>query len=306
MNNQFNTPKGFGQILDHTFRLSKNRFSDFFLILLILIGPIYVIQAVIQLLSGVNFFRETGVGTSWIEQIVSSFDQTYGNEYETTNFGADIALIVSGLFTAIFLPVAQAAILIAVNAIRNEEEFTVGTTIKKAFSRFWPIIGSGILFGLISFFLIVVPAVLISIVGFSTGVENPILGIFLAILLIVGVGIGVVYLLTRWSFYFGSVVLKEGSPGFSRSWRLTTKRTWSLIGLFIIFFLISNSISSAVEISFALVLGNSVLLGLLTNTVALFTTLFFAVGYAVMYLDLKVRNEATDLKDLVQEYENNA
>ena len=76
MDTKFNKPKTFGEILDHTFSLSKNRFKDFFLILLILMGPIYLLQALIQLLSGVSFFRELGSGEMWFEQILMSFDET--------------------------------------------------------------------------------------------------------------------------------------------------------------------------------------------------------------------------------------
>lgn len=304
MNSLFNKPKGFGEILDHTFRLSKQRFSDFFLILLILVGPIYVVQAVVQLLFGTSFFRETGTGSNWFEQVLSSFEQgTYEYTDTSGSLGADISLIVVSLISLIFLPIAQAAIILAVNHIRKDEEYTVGSVIKGAFSRFWPLIGSSILFFLIVFFMITIPLVIVFIAGFVSGAMNPILGILLGIILFLAFAVVIAYLLTRWSFYFGSVTLKEGSPGFTRSWRLTRKRAWPLIGLYIIFSLITSTISGAFQLSFSVLLGNSVLLGLIVNTVSLITALFFAVGYAVIYFDLKVRHDADDLKDLIDEYE---
>ena len=48
MDERFNRPKGFGEILDLTFSLSKNKFRDFFFISLIFMGPIYLIQALIS------------------------------------------------------------------------------------------------------------------------------------------------------------------------------------------------------------------------------------------------------------------
>ncbi|WP_164667195.1 hypothetical protein [Virgibacillus doumboii] len=39
MNEGLNSPKGFGEILDVAFSLSKQYFSKFFLIVLIVIGP---------------------------------------------------------------------------------------------------------------------------------------------------------------------------------------------------------------------------------------------------------------------------
>ena len=110
------------------------------------------------------------------------------------------------------------------------------------------------------------------------------------------------FLLTRWSFFFGSVVLDKNSPGLTRSWRLSKGRTFKLIGLYIIFFLITTSIAVAIELSFSAFLGNSVLLGLIVSFTTLFTTLIMAVGYAVIYLDLKLRHDADDLRDLIDDY----
>lgn len=68
MDPQFNKPKGFGEILDHTFRLSKKRFKDFFLIFLILVGPVYLLDALLQLLGGTNFFREIDGGEAGLSR----------------------------------------------------------------------------------------------------------------------------------------------------------------------------------------------------------------------------------------------
>ena len=73
LDKKFVKPKRFGEILDHTFSLSKKRFNVLFSILLIFMGPIYLLQAVIHLFSGTSFFREVGVGGTWYEQILSGF-----------------------------------------------------------------------------------------------------------------------------------------------------------------------------------------------------------------------------------------
>ena len=84
MNERLNRPKGFGEILDLTFSLSKNKFRDFFIISLIFMGPIYLIQALISLSSGVGFFREMGAGGAWYEKIISSFEGA-----ESTGLGSE-------------------------------------------------------------------------------------------------------------------------------------------------------------------------------------------------------------------------
>lgn len=301
MENKFSTPKGFGEILDHTFQLTKNRFKDFFMILLIFMGPVYVVQAILQLSSGTSFFREVGSDGEWFEQILTSFEES--GTFDSSSLGADIGLIIIGILSAILAPVAEAAILFTINHVRQNEDYSVGSVIKEAFSRFWPIIGSSILFGLISLGIIIVPIVIIAFTGVVVAAAvHPVGGILLGIVLFLVFAILVGLLLTRWSFYFGSVVLDKVSPGLGRSWRLTRKRTWVLLGLYIVFYLIISCISFGVQMTFGMVLGNSVLLTLITNLITLVTTMIFSVGYGVMYLDAKTRHDADDLKEMLEEF----
>ncbi|MFZ3579775.1 hypothetical protein ACOI1D_17795, partial [Virgibacillus sp. DJP39] len=166
MNEQFSKPKGFGEILDHTFRLVKNRFSDFFMVLLILVGPIYLLQALTELLSGMSLFGGLGTGESWLDQFTTSFNQGAAIPVEATNFGADIVFVLLGLPHLILLAFSQVAILFMINHIRKNETYTVGSVIKQAFSRFWPILGSSLLMAVIAFALIVVPLIIVFLIGF--------------------------------------------------------------------------------------------------------------------------------------------
>ncbi|KAB2330160.1 hypothetical protein F7731_20455 [Cytobacillus depressus] len=299
MNIQFNKPKGFSEILDHTFSLSKNRFKDFYMILLILMGPVYVIQALMQLFSGVSFFRQLGSGDVWYKKILSGLIET---EPAATNIGSDIGIIITGIISFLLLPIAEAAILLAMNRIRRNEEYTIQSVIKEAFSRFWPIIGSTILFAIITFGLIATPFIIIALTGVIGSFIHPAVGIVFSIILILGFAVLIGYLLTRWSFYFGSVVLDHDAPGLTNSWRLAGKRTWILMALYVLFFLIISCISSAVEITFSLFLGNSVLLSIIVNLVTLFTTMILCIGYGIMYFDLKTRHDADDLKELIDDF----
>ncbi|NHC43184.1 hypothetical protein G6549_25185 [Bacillus sp. MM2020_1] len=301
MDKKFTTPKGFGEILDHTFQITKNRFKDFFMILLIFMGPVYLLQAILQLCSGTSFFREVGSGEVWFEQILSSFEET--GTFDSSSLGADIGLIVVGLISAILAPVAEAAILFTINHVRKNEDYTVGSVIKQAFSRFWPMIGSSILFFLITIGIIIIPIAIVGVIGGVVAtMVNTVLGILLGIVLFLGSALGIGLLLTRWSFYFGSVVLDKDSPGLGRSWRLSRKRTWALMGLYIVFYFIISSISFGVQMTLGIVLGNSVLLTLISNLVTLVTTMIFSVGYGVMYLDLKTRHDADDIKEMLEDY----
>jgi hypothetical protein len=301
LDKKFSTPKGFGEILDHTFQLTKNRFKDLFMIILIFMGPIYLVQAILQLSSGTSFFREVGSGGAWFEQILASFEES--GTFNSSSLGADISIIILGIISAILAPIAEAAILFTINHVRRNEEYTVGLVIKQAFLRFWPIMGSTILFGLITLGMIIVPVGMAAFIGAVVATSvNPIVGILLGVVLFLGLALCVGLLLTRWSLYFGSVVLDKKSPGLGRSWRLTRKRTWGLMGLYIVFYFIISSIGVGVQMTLGIVLGNSVLLSLIANLVSLVTTMIFSVGYAVMYLDAKTRHDADDLKEMLEEY----
>lgn len=301
MNNNLNKPKGFGEILDQTFKISKYKFKDFFIILLLLVGPIYLLQAIIELAAGKSFFKQEGGGGAWYEEMMRNMELTEEASL-STNLAADIGTFFVSLLVLFTYPVAQAAILFGVNHIKHNREFTVNTVIKQAFGRFFPLIGSSLLYVIIAFSIIfgfILIGVLIPIMFFAIDV---IAGVIVSIVLTVSLFLIGAFLLTRWSFFFGSVVLDKNSPGLTRSWRLSKGRTFKLIGLYIIFFLITSSIGVAIEMSVSVFLGNSVLLGLIVGFSTLFTTLIMAVGYAVMYLDLKVRHDADDLRDMIDEY----
>lgn len=301
MNSKFNKPKGFGEILDHTFSLSKKHFKEFFMILILFMGPVYLLQAIVQLATGTSFIRESGSGGDWFSQMLAGFEST--GEFDSSSLSADIGLIVIGLVSALLYPVAEAAILFVIDHIRKAEEFTVKSVIKQAFSRYWPMLGSSILFGLITLGIIIVPLVIVGVSGgFVGAMVHPVFGVLLGIVLFIGFAIGVGLLLTRWSFYFGSVILDKQSPGFTRSWRLSKKRTWASMGLYIVFYLIISIISVVVELVFGALLGNSVVFTLISNLATLFTTMIFSVGYAIMYFDLRTRHDADDLKELIEDY----
>jgi hypothetical protein len=305
VNAQFSKPKRFGEILDHTFRLSKNRFKDFFLIFLILLGPVYLLQALIELAAGVSFFRTVGAGETWFDGILNSFWGEFSAESgQKVNLAAELGTGLIGFITMILTPMAQAAILFSLNHMRKNEEYSVKLVLKEAFSRFWPIIGSSILFGLIIFGLVFIPLVTGIFAGvFGTVFLDPGVGIIVtSIILFLVFALVIAYLLTRWSFYLGAAAIENDAPGLGRSWRLTKKRAFTIIGLYIVFGLIIGIINTAFEFTFGLVLGNSVLYGMIINVVSLFTTMLGAVVFGVIFFDLKTRHDADDLNEMIDDY----
>ncbi|KUP08281.1 hypothetical protein Q75_03050 [Bacillus coahuilensis p1.1.43] len=307
MDNRIQKPKTFGQVLDHTFYLSKTHFKSFALIFLMLLGPLYLVQALLEIFLGTSILRATSSesGLTWFEEIAMSFDTTVQEEmpFEAFNITEIVGLIIIGLLSMLLIPIGEAAILFAIDKIQKKESFTAKEVVKMAFKRFWPILGSNILFGILLFVMIIAIAVIMMITGFMGFAMGEIGSIIFSVIVFIMLGAVAVYLLTRISFYFGAVVLEQNAPGLSRSWSLTKGRFWSIIGLYVVFTIIITVITSGIEIVTAMLLGYSVLYNLIVNLSTLITTLFFAVGYAVIFFDLRVRNDAEDLEVLVEDYE---
>lgn len=303
MDEQLNRPKGFGEMLDLTFRLCKNDFSGFFMILLVVLGPVYLIEAIILFLTGTNFFHELSPTDTLFGQMPNGFSEK--ESLQTFNFiTASIGTLFVGLATLILLPVTRSGVLIAVGQLKNKEHFTAGIVIKRAFSKFWPIFGCSLLFGIIVFGMIFAGVLTPTLIGVIIGSTlNKILGIVIGVLLFIGIAVVAALLMTRWSLFLGSVVIENDAPGLSRSWHLTQQRTWKTLGFFIVVSIITGVISTAISGITVLVMGNSVLSIIINDLVSILTSMIFSVAYAVIYFDMKIRHDGDDLKDMIDSYE---
>lgn len=298
MKEKLNKPKRFGELLDTTFQLCKSRFSHFFLIMLVIVGPIYLLQALLLSLTGTSFFSENKSGKDAVSQFVSNFDQTVD-----TSVGEDLIDIFSGLPSLVLTPVAFAAVLIAVNRVKKDQPFTPKAVMKVAFSRFWQILASSLLLALIVFGMSFVSIMIFIFFGIFGAIISPVIGWIILIIPVIGIGLVVAYFLTRWSLFLGITVFDGEVPGIGRSWKLTRGYMWKMLGVFLVFFLISVCISLGIESIFLPLLGESVVFDIILSLVRLFTSTIFAVGYAVVYLDIKLRHEGEDIRELIEDYE---
>lgn len=298
MNKIFARPKKFGEILDLTFQLCKQHFSSLFLILFVFVGPLIVIQAIVQLLSGRSFVREVASGESFIEQFINTYDQSAIN-ISGAEIGGNLFI---GLLQMLFYPVAVAAIILLVKRVKDQDSYTVKSLIKQAFSRFWPLFWSTVLLSIIFLGILFFPLLIVGLIGAIVTVGSPPVGILFILLSFIGVLFGVGLLMSRWSFYLPSLLFDRIAPGMTKSWQLTQGRSWMTFWLYVTLAIIVAFISLAVEFP-ALFLGTSVLYHIIVNIVSIFTMLIFFVGYAVMYFDLEVRQSADDLKDMISDYQ---
>lgn len=300
MKEHFSRPRSFGQILDQTFRISKNHFSTFFLITLIVVSPVILIEALIAMLTGTELIRDVAGGETVWEQLYNTINES---AYTPTSLAQDFGVLLVGFISVIFYPIAQAAILYGIDAIRKEEHFTASTLIKKAFARFWPIFGSALLFRVIIFALIFIPVLVISVFMLASLMMNPMMGIFPVIILFLAVGCVIAFLLTRWGLYLPAVVFERVAPGLERSWNLTRGNFWRTFGLFVVIGAITIIISVILDFVLISIFGYSVLYSVLLSISTIITRMFFSVGYGLIYFDLKLRNDGDDLMEMIENYD---
>lgn len=297
MDARFKSPKTFGQILDHTFSISKAHFKNLFLVLLIFVGPIILLTGFMMLLQGDPLFQRNLEKEEWFMEFFYDLDQGF------VLLLPDVYWIISIVLNIFLTPMAIASILLVVNHIRKGESYEIGDVIKQAFNRYGPMLGSSILFGLlIAAIYFVFAFVYFGLIFTLFSNDNVGGGIFI-LLLLPAFLVGILLFITRFSFYLGSVVFKEGTPGFSRSWKLTRKRTWATLGLYFVLVIIIVLINAGLQITVGLILGNGVVGYVVINLLLLIGTIILTVGYAVMYFDLKLRNDPGDLQDMIDSYE---
>ncbi|MCA0971304.1 hypothetical protein LCM20_11920 [Halobacillus litoralis] len=298
-------PRSVGENLDKTFRLTKAHFKSYFLILLLLMGPGFLINYIFLFLGGASFFQGDSSG-GFMQTLNTTAESTGVQQFVLESMGSGAEFLYIALTTiaaAVLIPMAHAAILIGTTRGLKNESWSVSEVIKLAFSRFWPLFGSTLLFGLLMGIFVFIGVFAILIGGFGTvttgsGAVSVVMIIFILIaFLILGA-----YFAIKLGMYFAATTFEKVAPGFSRSWKLTKGRFWATFGFFIVLGVINLLVIFLFDGVSSLLLGTSVLSTVLMNISTIITTMVLMVGYAVKYADLRTRNEASDLQDMISSY----
>lgn len=306
-------PLSFGRILDMTFRMVKNYFGKLYLFPVALHGPCYVLILLAFATAGIPLITDPDT------QFFSLFESRLAGspEIPTDYFSASHYIIYGlGMFllTFIAIPVSTAAVIIATGQIRQNQTPDFGPVLKQAFSRYWALLGGSIVYGLICFAIIVGVIIILTLtLGLSLGLEfladgglggADVSGGKMLSLVLLGIAgfAGVAYVLVRWSFFFPAIVFEKVSPGIGKSWRLTRRSFWRVFGLYLVITITLGLISLIVQALLSAFLGNSVLATLVSYLITMLIYMMTTVAYAVTYFDLRIRNEAADLKEILSSY----
>ena len=192
-----------------------------------------------------------------------------------------LAIVMIPYSVVIFVAtlVSQGATMHAVGRLYMGREINVQGSYRLALSKVWIMILAGLLL-VLGF----VAAMLLSVV-------------------IIGIPIGFI-LAISWAFVFPIIMIEGGGPvsALGRSFRLVRGSRWRVLGIGIVFVLISLGIAVGMSIAVAIVGAISEPVGSLVSTIgqALLAPLWY-IGLTIVYFDLRTRREGLTVDSLAME-----
>ncbi|SCW77678.1 hypothetical protein SAMN04487970_104510 [Paenibacillus tianmuensis] len=314
----FERPMGIGAIMDRSFQIYRKHFTVTFLLTLLFFGPLYLLQNVVLFdLSSVSLLPESG------ETIADSLERfaEAGGSGEELNIGLLLfSFLLLPIYVVAVLPAAVSSQLHLVRAAAEGASVGFKELLKSSFSRFWPMVGNTLLFGLILggvymaistivvFGVIIVAAVSIGIgagiaeIGsdpFGGSIVLIVLLFVLYLLLVVVLTAGIGFFAIRFGFYLPVVALEDGRSSLGRSWRLTKGNFWRIFGIYFVLSIIYGVFTMGTYALLIAVFKLSLLGQLIYIVLSLLITPIYMIPYAVTYFDLRVRNEGADLEQML-------
>mgnify|MGYP001408394676 CR=1 FL=1 len=296
MENKFQQPLSFGKILDQTFRIIRSYFKPIFLITFYVMIPVLALQAIILALSGhAMLIAEDSIQNIWSATVYEL------EMYEEYSFANVIGQYLSYIPLIFATPLLVGGISHVVKRARAGEPAEAVEMLKMTMPRYWPLLGSTLLFGIIVFGITFGAILIGGVLTAITALVSPVFAVLLGILLFIGGAIGIGLLTVKWMLYLPATLFEKVAPGLGKSWRLTKRQAWKFFGIYIILTILSSIIIGMFQLP-TMFLGSSIVSYLWTNFISLISSIILAVAWAVMYFDASLRQDAADIQDLVDTY----
>jgi hypothetical protein len=323
MNHTPLTPMGVGKLLDRSFSIYRQYFSAFFLLALLVFGPLSLLQGFLLMdMSNMPFLYQDTSGADFWESLGEKFVSSEENVTENVALLLIYSLLVLPIITLGVYPQLIGSSLIMTKAAVEGEAIGVKAALRQSMRRFWPLVGSTVLYILIiigvfiAFFVICGLFFVLFTVATGATFEtlfddssdiNPVLMVvvFLIAYLLFIIGIMLVpgFFMIRWGFYLPLVLLKGAGVGLGQSWELTKGNFWRMFGLYFIVMILYSTFSGGVQIILIGAMGQSVISLVLQVLFGCLLMPWMLIVYALAYLDLNVRLEGTDLQALLNQHQ---
>ncbi|MED1643421.1 ABC transporter ATP-binding protein [Brevibacillus agri] len=319
MNQMPMTPMGVGKLLDKSFNVYRQHFGAYFFLALIWFGPFLLLQQLLLVdLSSVPLLMQDTEGLEFWE----SMGEKFGGQEEmvTQNVGLLLlyVFLVAPLTMVVAYPQLIAGATLLTKSVWEQQTVDLKAALKGALGRFWPLVGSTLVYGLLILAVTFGFALVFLFIGFlfvmatgnsidtffDSGSEfNPFLFIivflFGYILFLIGMLLVPGYFLLRWSFYLPLVLFEKGGVGIGKSWHLTKGNFWRLFAIFIVLSLLYSIFSGGIQVAIMGILGTSIISQIIMVVLSCLLMPWIAIVYALAYFDLRVRKDGTDLQELM-------
>lgn len=279
-------PMGIGELLDRTFTLFRRAWKPLLILGLISILPSFLMTAFL------NTVMTVDQGS-----MLQSFAMTIAREAQfdrvSTLLSAFSIYALMWLLILFLSPIWTGAFIGAAHQVVMGETPTIGSAFRTSFSRYWAMLGTNILLGLVN--LVAFPVLVIG--G---------LVIFSPLTLTAGY-------LVLWTF-FGfctQAIIIEGISGgpdaMKRSWNLVKTRFWPVLGTKLLFTIMLAVVGGILGIFLqfptnllqTLVLHNvfgALLMTVTQNLPTIFAAPLAALAITMLYYDTRIRAEGLDLQ----------
>ncbi|WP_400163354.1 ABC transporter ATP-binding protein [Brevibacillus sp. TJ4] len=319
MNQRPFTPMGVGKLLDQSFSLYRSHFGIFVLLALLWMGPVLLLQDLT--LNDVTrmplLYQDTESEDAWealAEKLIAS-DEVLTDSI--VMIFVYLLLVVPIMSLVSYPQLLSATFFVAKGAIEGES-VRFGQAVKQSLRRFWPLVGSTVLYMLIAIGIVLAYMALCGLIAFlfiwSNSGADPfayatesesvwlvltIIGLYL--LFLVGMVVVPGYFLLRLGFYLPFVALGESAPGFGKSWEVTKGNFWRLFGMYMVVMILYSMFFGGLQVVITAGMGVSILSTLLLLIANCLLMPWGMIVYTLAYLDLRVRKEGTDLEMMLAE-----
>lgn len=296
-------PMSVGTVIEVAFRIVRKHWAVLLGISLLFVGPAALLTAATS--AAISDDGAFDVLTRLTEDALEGSPTVTRAEIERL-IGPVTAVLVASIISGLIASIAALGFSIVVGADYFRSRATLADALRVSLRR----APSAIVFVFVTT-LLIVGLVLLGIVLASVAmsltsggaIQGGGFGVFLGLIVIVGLAVAVVYLTARWAVAFPAIAI-EGlgwRAGLARTWRLTLDNVWRAFFMILLGSLVTAALSGLVSQLATILLvdlvGNAIgldpLVGL-TIASALGTVMLASAApvlLAVLYFDLRIRHE---------------
>ncbi len=296
---------GVGELLDAIFSLYRRNFLLIAAISAVVQVPYAVLQFVLFQVAGFTSFASGPFGRFATPQANQTLTpdqlQALQNEVASVLVATGILVLV-GAF--VILPLAEAATTRAVSDRYLDRETSLGASYGAAIRRLGPLIVQSLI--LLCGAIVLFAGAFFILFGFAAGAGGA--GAIVGGLIDLGIVGFAIFVYVRTSLAAPAIVLEgvSGWGGLKRSWQLTRRLGWRLLGIRLLLLLITGIISGVFSTLLTLAgagldsNGQFILGEVAGAVVAVFVSPITYIAVTLLYYDTRIRKEGFDIEMLAR------